>query len=105
MSNTFETALAVVAVPWRQRQGSALVEAYSPALKGWAVVAEGKDTAEFGPDVAALIVGAVNSGKDNEDVRAELVAALETCLECEGLDFAAEHDAEVALRKAGSRKG
>jgi hypothetical protein len=102
MSNAFETALAVVTVPWRQRQGSALVEAYSPALKGWAVVAEGKDTAELsGQDVAALIVGAVNSGKDNEDVRAELIAALETCLDCEGLDFAAEHDAEVALRKAG----
>jgi hypothetical protein len=34
-------------VPWRQREGTALVEADSPAPQGWAVVAEGKDTAEL----------------------------------------------------------
>jgi hypothetical protein len=102
MSKAFETALAVVPAPWRQRQGSALVEAYSPALKSWAVVAEGKDIADLsGRDVAALIVDAVNGRKSNEEVREELVAALEACLDCDGLDFTAEHDAEVALRKAG----
>ena len=41
--------------------------------------------------------------KENNDVFDELTAALEACLDCEGLDFTAEHDAEVALRKAGRR--
>ncbi len=27
--------------PWRQHEGTAYIETYSPALKGWAVVAEG----------------------------------------------------------------
>jgi hypothetical protein len=33
---------------------------------------------------AGLIVGAVNSKKENDDVFDELVAALEICLGCEG---------------------
>ena len=106
MSKAFENALAAVSVPWRQREGTALGEAYSPALKGWAVVAEGKDTAELsGRDVAALIVGTMNWKKENNDVFDELTAALEACLDCERLDFTAEHDAEVALRKAGNPAG
>ena len=60
-SKAFEAALATIAVPWRQREGTPLIEAYVPALCGWAVVAEGKDTAELsGQDVAALIVAAMN---------------------------------------------
>jgi hypothetical protein len=96
--------LAAVSVAWRQREGTALVEAYSPGLKGWAVVAEGRDTPELtARDVAGLIVGAMNWKKENDDVFDELTAALEACLDCDGLDFTAEHAAEVALRKAGKR--
>jgi hypothetical protein len=41
---------------------------------------------EIGGDAgrAGLIVGAVNSKKENDDVFDELVAALEICLDCEG---------------------
>jgi len=50
-------------------------------------------------------VSAVNGNRQNEAVITELVGALETCLDCEGgkLDFAAEQEAEAALRKAGER--
>ena len=104
MSESLETALASIAVPWRQRQGSALVEAYSLKLNGWTLVAEAKDTPEWkGKDVAALIVSAVNGNQQNEVVITELVGALESCLECEDgkLDWSAEHDAECALYMAG----
>jgi len=31
------------------------------------------------------------------------MGALETCLDCDGLDWAAEHDAEIVLQRAGQR--
>jgi hypothetical protein len=88
-----------------KREGSALVEAYSPTLGGWAVVAEARDTPELtGQDIAALIIRAVNGDKESEKVITELMAALDTCLDCDGLDWAAEHDAEIALERADERR-
>jgi hypothetical protein len=56
MSKAMHAALAAIAVPWRQREGTALVEAYSPKLQGWAVVAEGRDTPELkARDIAAMM--------------------------------------------------
>ncbi|MGA8616338.1 MAG: hypothetical protein WB760_32515, partial [Xanthobacteraceae bacterium] len=107
MSKALETALAAVSVSWRQRKGSAFVEAYSPTLKAWAIVAEGKDTPEWtGRDIAALVVNAVNGNQRNEAIITELVGALETCLECDDgkLDFSAEQEAEAALHMAGERQ-
>jgi hypothetical protein len=107
MSKALEAALASIAVPWRRRRGSAMVEAYSPALNGWAVVAEGRDTAELtAKDVAALIVKAVNGNRHDEELITELVGALTTCLDCPNgrLDFSAEQEAEAALHKAGERR-
>lgn len=105
MSKAFETAFAAVAVSWRQKGKSALVEAYSPKLMGWTIVAQCKDTPELNAeDIAALIAAAVNGNKKNEEVITELVGALETCLECDGkLDFSAEQEADAALRAAGDR--
>jgi len=105
MSKAFESALAAIAVPWRQKGKSALVEAYSPKLMGWTIVAECEDTPEMNAeDIAALIAAAVNGNQKNEEVITELVGALETCLECDGkLDFSAEQEADAALRAAGER--
>lgn len=105
MSPALETALAVVSMAWRQREGSALVEAYSPTLRGWTVVAEARATPELtAQDIAALIIRAVNGDKESEKVITELMGALETCLDCDGLNWAAEHDAEIVLERADQRR-
>jgi hypothetical protein len=106
MSSPMEIALGAISLAWRHREGSPFVEAYSPALKGWAIVAEGKDTAELlAHDVAALIASAVNGNREDEELIEELAAALQACLGYDGrLDFSAEMDADQALRKAGQRR-
>lgn len=99
-----ETAPTHPAPPWRVREGSALIEVYNPALEGWAVVAEGRDSPELAAKaVGAFIVKAVNGGDRREKVIGELVAALELCLECGGLTWAAEQAADVAMKRAGDR--
>lgn len=93
-----------LAPPWRVHEGSALIEAYNPALGGWAVVAEGRDSPELAAKaVGAFIVKAVNGGDRREKVIGELIAALELCLECGGLTWAAEQAADVAMKRAGGR--
>lgn len=103
MSNALQKALSYVPIPWRRRGNTALIEGYFPALGNWVVMAEAHDTPQLSAsDVAKLIVGAINR-KEQNDVFDELVAALKLCLECDGLSWEAEHDAEIALRRAGEK--
>ncbi len=41
-----------------------------------------------------------NTAEKVEDAMAELIAALELCLQCEGLTWEAEHDAEIVVSRA-----
>jgi hypothetical protein len=104
MSKAMDAALAAIAVPWRQREGTAMVEAYSPKLQGWAVVAEGRDTPELkARDIAALIISAISGSGHDEKLIGELTRSLEVCLNGE-MDFSAEQEADAALRMAGERR-
>ncbi len=104
MSKAMDAALAAIAVPWRNRDGSPFVEAYSPKLQGWAIVAEGKDTPELqAHDVAAMIVSAISGNARDEKLIGELTRSLEVCLNGE-MDFSTEQEADAALRMAGERQ-
>ena len=77
------------------------IEAYVMASGDRQPVAEIKASAYFSAEAAAeFFAKAVNDYARHKSLIAELVAALESCLECKGLDWSAEHDGELALRRA-----
>jgi hypothetical protein len=53
--------------------------------------------------IAEFIVRAINDIDKREHPIKEMAEALEICLECEGLNWSAEHDAEVVLPHAKMR--
>lgn len=53
--------------------------------------------------IAEFIITAINNIDKREHLIDEMEAALDICLACEGLDWAAEHDAEIALRHSRQR--
>lgn len=92
--------------PWSciHQSGKSQIEAYVAASGRREVIAETLPTPGSSAEaVAEFIVRAINDIDKREHLINEMEAALEICLECEGLNWSAEHDAEVALRHAKSR--
>jgi hypothetical protein len=84
--------------------GKSLIQAHSLATGQRETILEALPTAEHSAqEIAELIVQAVNAHATRERLIEEMTAALEICLECETLDWAAEHDAEIVLRRAKGR--
>lgn len=89
--------------PWSRvhQDGIWKIETYSMATGKREVVAEIRQSAGFSAEaIADYIVNAVNNLEKREHLIGEMIAALELCLECEGITWEAEHDAEIALRHA-----
>ncbi|GEM_PF-3527676 len=94
---------AYTPVPWRAAYGEdgAIVEAYIRSTDGWKVVAvvpktgyaDHKANAEF-------IVNAVNVYGKHRAMIAEMIMALELCLEYDRLPWDAEQEASVVCRNA-----
>ena len=92
--------------PWLCVHGpeKSQIEAYIMATGKREVIAEAVPTAgNTAEEVAEFIVRTVNDIEKRELLINEMLSALEICLECEGLNWSAEHDAEVAERHAKLR--
>lgn len=92
--------------PWscEHEDGKSRVEAYNAATGQRETVLETYATSGHSAEaIAEFITQAVNNFDKREQLINEMQAALEICLECDGLNWAAEHDADVALRRANSR--
>jgi hypothetical protein len=92
--------------PWScvHQEGKSQIEAYVMATGRREVLAEILPTSGHSAEqMAEFIVKAVNGLEHRECLINEMKAALEICLESEGLNWAAEHDAEIVLRRANSR--
>ena len=89
--------------PWSRvhQDGVWKIEAYSMATGKREAIAEIRQSAGFcAEDIAEFIVATVNNLEKERQLIGEMIAALELCLECEGITWEAEHDAEIALRHA-----
>jgi hypothetical protein len=88
--------------PWAADDvgNGARIQAYIESLGEWKVVAETKNARPVNATkIAEQIVRAINDAERSRSLLAEMAAALEACLDCSGLDFTAEHDGEVTLKK------
>lgn len=97
---------AYIVEPWScsVRDGTWQLDAYSIVSGKREVVAQTFSSAGFSAEaVAGFILRAINNITKRESLIDEMEAALEICLECEGLTWSAEHDAEIALRHARLR--
>lgn len=91
-----------VTTPWAShpdKEGTA-IDAYIEGVGEWttiarAVPAEGVDPKE----VAEKIIRAVNSYDKQQAMLAEMVMTLKLCLECDGITWEAEHDAEILINR------
>jgi hypothetical protein len=80
------------------------IEAYTKATGKNEIITEIFSTPDASAEtIAKLIVKAVNNLENHERIFSEMEAALEMCLETGNLNWAAEHDADIALRHAKSR--
>lgn len=89
--------------PWEYvlRQEIWAIEAYSPLTGQREIVAEIPSASGFPAEATAeFIVYAVNTMQQQKRLISEMTLALEMCLECEGLTWSAELDAEIVLRRA-----
>lgn len=88
------------APPWscQHYRTRSVLRARHDANGPWFPVAEIRASADVNPRATARFLAAcVNSHATQQRLISELTAVLETCLDCQGLDWAAEHDAEVVL--------
>jgi hypothetical protein len=98
-----ETNLAYTIQPWScvHENGKSQIEAYVMATGKHEMIAETFPTSDNSAEaVAELIVKAINMYDKRERLIEEMVAALEICLECEGLNSVAAHDAAIVLYRS-----
>src|SRR5271155_2337966 len=101
-----ETKALYTIEPWSCRRfpDHIAVEAYVEAAGDWQTVAEVRPSAFIDPEVVAgFIVRAVNDFERNRQFIKEMVEALELCLDCPGLTWAAEHEAELLVARAKNK--
>jgi hypothetical protein len=55
--------------------------------------------------LATFIIGVVNDYEATQSLIDDMIGALETCLECKALDWSAEHDVDIVLRRARAIRG
>jgi hypothetical protein len=78
------------------------IEAYIPITGNFEIIADIHDSKGVDAEiVAGLLVRAVNIYEKNNDMIAQMVAAIERCLTCaDCLTWEAEHEAQVVLKRA-----
>ncbi len=86
--------------PWacqHSAEGSS-IDAYLESTGEWTTIARIPASADINPkEIAEQIVRAVNSYEKNHSMMSEMVEALKLCLECEGITWEAEHDADIMI--------
>jgi hypothetical protein len=96
---------AYVLMPWSCNHYPTFseIEAYLPITGNFEIIADIHNSKGVDAEVvAALITRAVNSYPKNQDMIAQMAAALELCLDCaDGLTWEAEHEAQAVLKKHG----
>jgi hypothetical protein len=91
------------AAPWSavRRSGKAVIEGFVDQTKQWERVADIEASPHVDRRAAAdFIVRAVMDYAINRALIMHMAEALEDCLECDGLTWSAEHDAEIMVRRA-----
>lgn len=86
-----------------RRAGEGTIEAYIETSRAWEPIVEITAIGLVAKDrraTASLIIDALDRYQRNRVLIPHMIAALELCLECEGLSWAAEHDAEIVLKRA-----
>ena len=86
-----------------RRAGEGTIEAYIEASRTWEPIVEITAIGFVAKDrraTASLIIDALDRYQRNRVLIPHMIAALELCLECEELSWAAEHDAEIVLKRA-----
>ncbi len=89
--------------PWRVTHGkeSSTIEAYVKATERWEMIGTIRQAEHIDHKANAdFIVRAVNDDEKHKALIAEMLYALELCLECEGLSWAAEFDAHIVVERA-----
>jgi hypothetical protein len=77
------------------------IEAYVLGTGSWKSIAEVKQAVGVeASNVADFIVRAVNEFEGNQQLIKDMIAALETCIGCVGIDWATENNLETILRHA-----
>ena len=93
--------------PWSciHQPDKSQVAVYNKTTGKYEIIFETRATASHSAEtIAEFVTRTVNSLIQRETVINEMRAALELCLECDGLSWAAEHDADIALRLAKKRQ-
>lgn len=96
-----------IAIPWaihNQKDGSN-IDAYIDAIGEWATIARTMPVEGVNPqEVAEQIIHAVNNYEKQEAMLGEMVMTMKLFLECDGISWEAEHDADILLRRYESMK-
>ncbi|MBI1207281.1 MAG: hypothetical protein GC191_08330 [Azospirillum sp.] len=90
-------------LPWTctHLDGQSEIEARNAATGVWETIASVKGDEGFDRRAAAdLIVKAVNAHESHRELIAEMAAALELCLACNGLSWEAEQEAAPLVERA-----
>lgn len=82
------------------------IQTYVEAAGDWQTIADVRHTGGFTAETMAnFIIRVVNDYEATQHLIDDMIGALETCLECKALDWAAEHDVEIVLRRARAIRG
>jgi hypothetical protein len=77
------------------------VKAYVPASGIWETVADVRRTAGASAETMAdYLMYVVNNHEKMREMMGDMIAALELCLQTEGLTWEAEREAEITVRRA-----
>lgn len=88
--------------PWScvHRPDGSKIEAYVEITGDWETIAHVPEAKGINAEATAgFIVKAVNDYDRHRQIIAELITALELCMECEDLTWEAEQEAELVLRR------
>jgi hypothetical protein len=89
--------------PWSCRHfpDHSEIEAYVAAAGDWQTIADVRQTAgSSAEEMANFIAHVVNNHDKLIDLLDDMISALEACLACKGLEWSAEYDADIILRRA-----
>lgn len=77
------------------------IEAYLMAAGDWQTVAEVRQSANLSAEeMANYIANVVNDHDKLMNILDDMITALETCLDSKGLDWSAENEVDIVLRRA-----
>lgn len=97
-----DTSFNKATTPWASQHDveGTNIDAYIDGIGEWATVARVVPAEGINPqEIAEQIVRAVNSYEKQQAMLAEMVMTLKLFLECEGITWEAEHDAEILINR------